>query len=96
MKKTTLAALAALALFGSTAIADDHKHPADKCPAGTHRVDRETKSSGGGGGNIGGNIGVIRGGLNGGGKRSVTERTTVCRDNKDAGIKDAGTKEKKK
>ena len=73
------------------ALADDHKHPDDKCPKGTHEVVKETKTSVGGKAEVGGgvNIGVgkAEGSVGGHVEKTITEREKVCRDNKDTNVK---------
>jgi hypothetical protein len=81
--KTRIAAalaVTALVLGSQVVLADDHKHPNDKCPPGTHTttVEKSTTAEAKPGG-----VGL---------GSTVTEKREVCRDNKDAGVKERGGK----
>lgn len=58
--------------LGGVAIADDHKHPIDKCPPGSHTVTIEKST----------NIEAKPGGVGGG--HTSTEKREVCRDDADS------------
>lgn len=89
MKKLMLLMVLTTATSVSAA---DHKHPSDKCPKGSHTVERETKTEIRGEVSASGGRGIARGGGKLGGNRTTTERTKVCRDNKGSGIRERGSK----
>ena len=72
----------------SLALADDHKSPGDKCPAGQHEVQIEREHCTSGRASGGASVGVGHADASANHERCTKERETVCRDNKDSGIKD--------
>ncbi len=86
--KRAATTLALLALVSVQALADDHKHPTDKCPPGQHTVNIEHSTKSGGSLSGTGNAGVASGTASGNHERTTTERREVCRDNKDHNVKE--------